>query len=57
MQLANSGTRYGAIPQALHWLTVLCVVAGWLLGQFLDAFPKGSPQAFEGAGRCIGQPH
>jgi cytochrome b561 len=46
MQLANSGTRCGAIPQALHWLTVLCVVAGWLLGQFLDAFPKGSPQAF-----------
>jgi cytochrome b561 len=46
MQLANSGTRYGAIPQALHWFTVLCVVAGWLLGQFLDAFPKGSPQAF-----------
>ena len=46
MQLANSGTRWGAIPQALHWLTVLCVVAGWLLGQFLDAFPKGSPQAF-----------
>jgi cytochrome b561 len=43
MQLANSATRYGAVPQALHWLTVICVVAGWLLGQFVDDFPKGSP--------------
>lgn len=46
MQLANSPTRYGVIPQALHWLTALCVVAGWLLGQFHDAFPKGPPRAF-----------
>ena len=29
------------IPQALHWLTVICVAAGWLLGQFDDDFPKG----------------
>jgi cytochrome b561 len=41
MQLINTETRYGALPQALHWATVICVVAGWLLGQFIDDFPKG----------------
>ena len=46
MQLINSPTRYGAVPQALHWLTAICVIAGWLLGQFLDVFPKGPPRAF-----------
>jgi cytochrome b561 len=42
MQLRNSTSRYGAIPQAVHWLTALFVVAGWLLGQFGDDLPKGS---------------
>ncbi len=41
MQLANTETRYGAFPLAVHWATVICVVAGWLLGQFMDDFPKG----------------
>lgn len=41
MQLINTDTRYGTLPQALHWLTVICLVAGWLLGQFMDDFPKG----------------
>jgi len=41
MQLVNTDTRYGVLPQALHWATVICVVAGWLLGQFIDDFPKG----------------
>jgi cytochrome b561 len=45
MQLANTETRYGALPQALHWLTVICVVVGWLLGQFMDDFPKGVVRA------------
>jgi cytochrome b561 len=40
MQLANSASRYGVIPQSIHWLTALFVVAGWLLGQFGDALPK-----------------
>jgi cytochrome b561 len=44
MQLINSQKSYGGIPQALHWLTVICVIAGWLLGQFMDAFPKGPPR-------------
>ena len=45
MQLANSKTGYGAVPQALHWLTAICVIAAWLLGQFHDVFPKGPPRA------------
>lgn len=41
MQLINTETRYGALSQALHWATVISVVVGWLLGQFIDDFPKG----------------
>jgi cytochrome b561 len=42
MQLTNSKLRYGAIPQAVHWLTALFVIVGFLLGQFGDDLPKGS---------------
>jgi cytochrome b561 len=45
MQLANSKTGYGAVPQALHWLTATCVIVAWLLGQFHAVFPKGPPLA------------
>jgi len=45
MQLVNTETRYGALPQALHWLTAICVAVGWLLGQFMDDFPKGVARA------------
>jgi cytochrome b561 len=41
MRLVNTETRYGALAQAMHWATVICVVAGWLLGQSMDDFPKG----------------
>jgi cytochrome b561 len=40
MQLTNTKTHYGIAVQAMHWLTVIFVVAGWLLGTFLDDFPK-----------------
>lgn len=40
MQLTNSKTNYGTLAQTIHWLTVVFVVAGWLLGTFLDDFPK-----------------
>jgi cytochrome b561 len=46
MQLANSPSRYGALPQLIHWFTALFVIAGWLLGTFLDDIPKGRPRAF-----------
>lgn len=45
MQLANSKSHYGAVPQIVHWLTALFVVVGWLLGQFGDDLPKGSARA------------
>lgn len=45
MQLVNSNSRYGAIPQIIHWLTALFVIAGWLLGQFGDDLPKGPVRA------------
>jgi len=45
MQLANSQSHYGAVPQIIHWLTALFVVAGWLLGQFGDDLPKGAARA------------
>lgn len=40
MSVRNSPERYGAIPKTFHWLTVLLVIAGWLLGQFIDDLPK-----------------
>jgi cytochrome b561 len=46
MQLRNSTSRYGAIPQAVHWLTALFVIAGFLLGQFGDDLPKGPVRDF-----------
>ncbi len=44
MQFSNSKTRYGMVPQTLHWLTAICVICGWLLGWFHDDFPKGAPR-------------
>lgn len=46
MQLTNTKTHYGAIPQMLHWFTALFVVAGWFLGQFGDFLPRGAPRQF-----------
>jgi cytochrome b561 len=40
MPVRNSPGRYGAMPKAFHWLTVVLVIAGWLLGQFIDDMPK-----------------
>ncbi len=44
MQLFNSTKNYGAIPQALHWLTVFLVALAWALGIFDDVLPKGGPR-------------
>jgi cytochrome b561 len=46
MQWTNTKSRYGALPQAVHWLTFICVTAGWLLGTFLDDIPKGPARSF-----------
>ena len=45
MQFANTTTRYGAVPQVLHWLTAIFVICGFLLGQFGDDLPKGDARA------------
>jgi len=45
MKLYNSTKEYGAIPQAMHWLTVIMVVIAWSLGTFGDVLPKGGPRA------------
>jgi cytochrome b561 len=46
MQLTNTKSRYGVIPQAVHWLTALFVIVGFLLGQFGDDLPKGPVRDF-----------
>ena len=45
MRFRNSPDGYGAIPQALHWLTVGLVVLAWATGEFDDALPKGAARA------------
>lgn len=40
MQLRNSKTHYGVLPQAIHWLTAVFVAAGWLIGTFIDDFSR-----------------
>ena len=35
----NSIEGYDAVPQILHWITALMILA-WLLGQFDDIFPR-----------------
>jgi cytochrome b561 len=42
MQLGNSDARYGVFPQTIHWLTVIFIAVGWLLGSFMDDFPKAA---------------
>jgi cytochrome b561 len=36
--------RYDRRTIALHWLTAVLVVALWIVGQTIDAFPKGTPR-------------
>jgi cytochrome b561 len=45
MRWRNSTEGYGAVPQALHWITVALVILAWFLGQFDDIFPKGAARA------------
>jgi cytochrome b561 len=45
MQWRNSTEGYGAVPQTMHWITVVLVVLAWFLGQFDDIFPKGAARA------------
>jgi cytochrome b561 len=42
MQLRNTEDRYGAVPQALHWVVVVLVLVAWTLGTFGDDLPRGA---------------
>jgi cytochrome b561 len=42
MRWRNSIEGYGAVPQMLHWITLVLVLLAWFLGQFDDIFPKGA---------------
>jgi cytochrome b561 len=55
MQLGNSDARYGVIPQTIHWLTVVFIAVGWLLGWFMDDFPKAARSSVLFAHMTFGQ--
>ena len=55
MQLGNSDSRYGVIPQTIHWLTAVFVAVGWLLGRFMDDFPKAARPCVLFAHMTLGQ--
>lgn len=40
MARADDVIGYGAAAKALHWLAALCVIMAWLIGTFIDDFPK-----------------
>lgn len=44
MQVFNSAERYGAVTQTLHWLTVVLVALGWVLGEVGDSLSKAAEQ-------------
>ena len=47
MQLNDQSNSYNGLAQALHWLTAICVIVVWSLGEFDNVLPKG-------AGRAVG---
>jgi cytochrome b561 len=55
MQLGNSDARYGVIPQTIHWLTVIFIAVGWLLGQLMDDFPRAVRPSVLFAHMTLGQ--
>jgi len=45
MHFRNSPDQFGIVAQGFHWLTVLLVIAAWLLGTFDDVLPRGPARA------------
>ena len=45
MDLRNSGERFGAVAQSMHWLSVALIAGAWLLGQGMDLLPRGDARA------------
>lgn len=44
MALTNTNTRYGLVPQLLHWLVVLLLIAQFLLAEAVEDAPEGAEQ-------------
>jgi cytochrome b561 len=44
MALTNTTTRYGLVPQLLHWLVVLLLIAQFLLAEAAEDAPEGAAQ-------------
>ena len=44
MSLTNTNTRYGLVPQLLHWLVVLLLIAQFLLAEAAEDAPEGAEQ-------------
>lgn len=40
--LRNTEQRYGSLSMALHWLTLLLIIAVYCLMEFREIFPRGS---------------
>jgi len=41
MALTNSDTRYGLVPQFLHWIVVAMIIAQYVLAEAADELPTG----------------
>ena len=41
MALTNSGTRYGLVPQFLHWIVVAMIIVQYVLAEAADELPTG----------------
>jgi cytochrome b561 len=45
MSSRNDAAGYGSVARTLHWAAVLVVTATWLLGTFIDDFPKSAERS------------
>jgi len=44
MTLTNTSTRYGLVPQLLHWLVLILLIAQFLLAEAAEDAPEGAAQ-------------
>ena len=44
MALTNTSTRYGLVPQLLHWLVLVLLIAQFLLAEAAEDAPEGAAQ-------------
>lgn len=44
MAITNTNTRYGLVPQLLHWLVLVLLIAQFLLAEAAEDAPEGAAQ-------------